>query len=190
MSIGTETEDPASAAAGGFKVKSKQPPVYPPRRMRGDVTHGHVQHTARRRHAGDAPQDQELLGDRQGRASMAALAEARASRRWNGSSRAKARTAQMEDLHPRRTGGRQDAHPVRAAPQLHPRQSDTPASRSARTSSMRRRISSENRAAPSGRGRRKPSVFRWAASGSRRSKSASPSRPVPSSVSQRTICRR
>ena len=28
----------------------------------------------------------------------------------------------MEDLHPRRTGGRQDAHPVRAAPQLHPRQ--------------------------------------------------------------------
>lgn len=49
---------------------------------------------------------------------------------------------------------------------------------------------SENRAAPSGRGRRKPSVFRWAASGSRRSKSASPSRPVPSSVSQRTICRR
>ena len=40
------------------------------------------------------------------------------------------------------------------------------------------------------RGRRKPSVFRWAASGSRRSKSASPSRPVPSSVSQRTICRR
>jgi len=28
---------------------------------------------------------------------------------------------------------------------------------------MRRRISSENRAAPSGRGRRKPSVFRWAA---------------------------
>ena len=44
--------------------------------------------------------------------------------------------------------------------------------------------------APSGRGRRKPSVFRWAASGSRRSKSASPSRPVPSSVSQRTICRR
>ena len=30
--------------------------------------------------------------------------------------------AQMEDLHPRRTGGRQDAHPVRAAPQLHPRQ--------------------------------------------------------------------
>ena len=42
----------------------------------------------------------------------------------------------------------------------------------------------------SGRGRRKPSVFRWAASGSRRSKSASPSRPVPSSVSQRTICRR
>ena len=47
-----------------------------------------------------------------------------------------------------------------------------------------------NRAAPSERGRRKPSVFRWAASGSRRSKSASPSRPVPSSVSRRTICRR
>lgn len=28
----------------------------------------------------------------------------------------------MEDLHPRRTGGRQDAHPVCTAPQLHPRQ--------------------------------------------------------------------
>ncbi len=30
--------------------------------------------------------------------------------------------AQVEDLHPRRARGRQDAHPVRAAPQLHPRQ--------------------------------------------------------------------
>lgn len=29
------------------------------------MKHGHVQHPTRRRHAGDAPQDQELLGDRQ-----------------------------------------------------------------------------------------------------------------------------
>ena len=63
VSIGTETEDPASAAAGGFKVKSNSR-LFTREKMR-DVTHGHVQHPARRRHAGDAPQDQELLGDRQ-----------------------------------------------------------------------------------------------------------------------------
>lgn len=64
VSIGTETEDPASAAAGGFKVKSNSR-LFTREKMRGDVTHGHVQHPARRRHTGDAPQDQELLGDRQ-----------------------------------------------------------------------------------------------------------------------------
>ena len=65
-----------------------------------------------------------------------------------------------------------------------------PALRSVLTSNTRRRTSSANRAAPYGRAERKPSVSRWAVSGFLRSKSASASRPVPSSASLTKICRR
>ena len=55
---------PGERSGGGVLGPAPQPPVYPPE-SGGEVTHGHGQQPAPRRHAGEAPPGQDLPRDRQ-----------------------------------------------------------------------------------------------------------------------------